>query len=288
MTFYTARLGRAISPVLALASVCYTSAARVGDDGIDMKTYKPPDGTVQRAAYDGNVAALKVPLKKQPKKVSAADPPTYFTPLHFAALRGKVEAAKYLISKGANVNAVHKNYGAPVHLAAKNLDLPMLKVLVQHHAGVQSARALYPGATPLILAAAAAVPGRNNAPVVSYLLARGANVNAKDRNGWSAIQHAVARRGAATAEILLEHGADVESPYDERTTLLARAVGYNDLATAKVLLKHGANPTANEQSDNLPANLAPPGARNSSPLAIARADHHPEMVALLEKYVKKQ
>jgi hypothetical protein len=51
------------------------------------------------------------------------------TPLHFAAMRGDVQAAIFLMRAGAKVNASDKRKWTPLHYAACNHDVPMMEIL---------------------------------------------------------------------------------------------------------------------------------------------------------------
>ena len=66
---------------------------------------------------------------RQPHKPSAGDD---FTPLFAAVLERRDDVAAYLLSKGANVNAVDGNDWTPLHRAAIQGDLAMAKLLVKH------------------------------------------------------------------------------------------------------------------------------------------------------------
>lgn len=56
------------------------------------------------------------------------------TPLHAAALKDHLQLAEFLISKGADVNALTKYDDTPLHFAAAQGDLKMARLLVQHGA----------------------------------------------------------------------------------------------------------------------------------------------------------
>lgn len=112
-----------------------------------------------------------------------------FTALHYAAFFGHAGAAARLLAAGADADATARNpmKVRPIHSAA-------------------AARA---------------------ADVISLLLDRGAQVDAAQQAGWTAL-HAAAHHGdAATARLLLARGADPRRANDEGLTAeeLARAAG---------------------------------------------------------------
>jgi RNA polymerase sigma factor (sigma-70 family) len=83
---------------------------------------------------------------RQPHKPDAGDD---FTPLFAAVLERQDNVAAYLLSKGANVNAVDGNDWTPLHRAATQGDLAMVRLLVKHGAKIDAKGA---GGTPLDLA----------------------------------------------------------------------------------------------------------------------------------------
>ena len=92
------------------------------------------------------------------------------TPLHKAALRGKHNEVKRLLSAGADVNSVDSNGRTPLHTAAEFNRSRVVKILLDNGAEIDS-RDLS-GGTALH---AAAWSGRPR--TVKILLAHGANVN---------------------------------------------------------------------------------------------------------------
>jgi len=98
-----------------------------------------------------------------------------YAPLHIAARRGKNEAVKYLLNRGANVNISDRTcQKTPLHLALEGASkeyFPVVKTLVER--GAQLDVIDRQGYAPLHGAAANA-----NIAAVNYLLHCGANVNA--------------------------------------------------------------------------------------------------------------
>ena len=81
--------------------------------------------------------------------VNAKDSPGNFTPLHRAAQHNSnVKVLKYLIGKGANINAKTNNNVSPLHLAACwNSNIEVLKYLIAEGADLHAKNNL--GQTPL-------------------------------------------------------------------------------------------------------------------------------------------
>ncbi len=105
-----------------------------------------------------------------------------WTPLHWAAFRGKTEVVKLLIEKGADVNTK----------TTKGWWCGFIKY------GKDS--------TPLYMAV-----NNGHTEVVKLLIEKGANVNAKDINGWTPLHVAALSGVTEVAKLLIEKGADVKA-----------------------------------------------------------------------------
>lgn len=54
------------------------------------------------------------------------------TPLHIAAYENKLESVKYLVERGANVNARDDYMKTPLHEATRKCNIEMIKFLIEH------------------------------------------------------------------------------------------------------------------------------------------------------------
>ncbi len=81
-----------------------------------------------------------------------------------------------------------------------------------------------------------------SAPMVSYLIAHGADVNQRDRDGWTPLMTAAYYDDGAAVKTLVAHGADANARSTQNLTPLGIAVQYarNDAAVA--LVEAGADP----------------------------------------------
>ncbi len=117
------------------------------------------------------------------------------SPLMMAALKGRLEIARRLIERKAEVN---KPGWAPLHYAATNADaaaLPMVRLLLEHHAYIDAESPN--GTTPLMMASHYGHP-----TVVKLLLEEGADPLLKNQQGLSAIDFANRAQRADSAEII--------------------------------------------------------------------------------------
>jgi len=153
------------------------------------------NGPVILAARDGDEATLARLLEEDPTLVRARDN-LGRTPLHWAAANGNhVRSVDLLLAKGADVNA-GSGGGPDVGPADLNAVVPRV--------GAKVKAEIAKGVTPLMCAAAS--EGENSEAIVALLLAKGADVNA--RNAWGLTAMEVAERAAnhRLAELLREAG----------------------------------------------------------------------------------
>lgn len=151
------------------------------------------------AARLNNVAAMEV-LERYGSGVHSLDI-NGNSPLLVAAAEGKIEAAQFLLRKGAVPNVRNDQTETALHLAAKNGRRAMVELL--------GAEAKYmldfttkDGRTPMMMAAE-----KDYAQTVKALIVLGANARAADSRGWTATDWAE-RAGAKNAVHLLgAHGA---------------------------------------------------------------------------------
>ncbi|MCL2744773.1 MAG: ankyrin repeat domain-containing protein [Planctomycetaceae bacterium] len=128
-----------------------------------------------------------------------------YTPLHSAIRSGQLEAMKYLIQAGANVNIEDTKSGeTPLHIAAKLGLLEAAKCLIQAGADVDK-RETELGDTPLIWAVQ---EGHLN--MVKLLLDNSADVDIArgGKGGFTPLQYAVYLGLLEVVSILVEHKAN--------------------------------------------------------------------------------
>ena len=102
------------------------------------------------------------------------------SPLMMAALKGHLEIARKLIARDADVN---KTGWAPLHYAATNGHVPVIRLLLDHHAYIDAESPN--GTTPLMMAAHYGSP-----EAVKLLLEAGADSALKNKLGLTALDFA--------------------------------------------------------------------------------------------------
>lgn len=138
------------------------------------------------------------------------------TALHLAADEGNAECVTLLLSKGADATVKNHRGFTPLHLAARTSSLECVELLLR--VGNADANAEdFDHRTPLH----AAVGKSDSAfDILETLISWGANVNAKDVYGFTALHLAALDGLAHCVEMLIYHGADVSTKSRKGTTAL--------------------------------------------------------------------
>ncbi len=123
------------------------------------------------------------------------------TPLIAAALADEAAMAEFLIAHGADVMARNKGGLTPLHAAAYSGSVEVAGLLLDHGADLEDT-ANFSGTTPLIVAAE-----ENRTAVAELLIARGADLSIPDRDGFTALSQAWAKKRTEMVRLLKHHGA---------------------------------------------------------------------------------
>lgn len=158
------------------------------------------------------------------------------TPLHYAAGAGSLDAMKFLVEKGADVNAQNAFGSTPLMLSAT--DLAKIKFLVDHGANVNVASRQ--GRTVAFLAAMS----DSSAEIVRYLSGKGADLKARDAFGNTILAAAASGDDLDTIKVLVDAGVDVNAVGATGMTPLVLSAYHRNLAAVKLLLAKGANVNA--------------------------------------------
>ncbi len=163
----------------------------------------------------------------------------------------QAELIQYFLSKGVDVNQADEEGNTVLMAAAStNRDIATFDLLMPNVKNINQAN--NKGVTALALAV-----GSNSSAVVSYLISKGANVNALDKNGNNVAYYLIENYRAAGPQrggfggpaagqpaiddldaklaILKEKGLDVTAPQKNGNTFYHLAVAKNNLALVKRL-----------------------------------------------------
>ncbi|MEI6083967.1 MAG: ankyrin repeat domain-containing protein [Verrucomicrobiota bacterium] len=153
---------------------------------------------------------------------------------------------------------------SPLCVAAATGDVIRVKSLLAEGASVRARDK--EGWSPLYWAA-----GNGHKEIVEILLANKANVNARDKDGWTSLYEAASRGRREIVELLLAHGADVNAEIDTGCTPLCGAAGNGHKEIVEMLLAHGANVNVNVKAKK----------GGWTPFLLAALQGHREVVEVL-------
>ncbi|KAI6316979.1 hypothetical protein MCOR29_006529 [Pyricularia oryzae] len=170
-----------------------------------------------------------------------------------SATRGDVQQVKGLIEGGANVDGRNEDRKTALICAIAAGQVTTAQWLIDH--GGASVRARDGGGTkakpPLYHAVRT-----GNAELVTLLLHRGAEVNAKSSMGQSHLVEVVQGGNVDMMHLLLSHGGDPNARDVTGRALLVHAVNAGNLEMARQLLVHGADANIRDYTGQAVLNLA--------------------------------
>ena len=138
------------------------------------------------------------------------------TALHLAADEGNAECVTLLLAKGADAKVKNHRGFTPLHLAARTSSFECVELLLRDGNAEANAED-FDHRTPLH----AAIGKSDSAfDIIETLISYGANVNAKDVYGFTALHLAALDGLAHCVEMLIYHGADVSTKSRKGTTAL--------------------------------------------------------------------
>ena len=165
-----------------------------------------------------------------------------------AAAEGDTTAILAAIDSGVDANAKRSDGYAAIHLAAKNGQIPSIKMLLANGARLEK-RDRKHAHTAVHKAAWA-----NRPEVLAYLLAAGADPNPRDTDGDMVPLHwATDRR---IAKLLLTAGANPDAKDQYGETPLHMAVSRKHAGVVTALLASGANPNLKNDDGQTPLHIA--------------------------------
>jgi ankyrin repeat protein len=145
------------------------------------------------------------------------------TPLHYAVANCNKKATKFLISRGANLNAVCDKGMTPLSQAVERNDIQLATLLVRNGAVVDSLNFV-----------------RSDA-MLSFLVRFGAFVNKTDMDGNTALHIAAIHRDVFAIDVLLRNGVDVKIKNNFGMTALHILTSWASIKVLGLIVQLGAD-----------------------------------------------
>jgi ankyrin repeat protein len=194
------------------------------------------------------------------------------TALMMAAARGHVDVAGLLLKNGTDINGTCSAGMTALMSAANARQAEMVKFLSDKGAAPNRKGPL--GHTALLLAVEGrpgqpAMPDMDLVSVVTALVKKGANVNARDERGFTVLWFALKEGNEDVIRVLLDNGAKVNTAgCKEGLTPLMQAVQMCCPSVVKLLLEKGSDVNAKKG--------------DITPLTLAKARKSMELIHLLK------
>ncbi|XP_047336713.1 protein VAPYRIN-LIKE-like [Impatiens glandulifera] len=177
------------------------------------------------------------------------------TPLHAAAIHGRVDIIKTLISHGADTDAMDGKGWTPLHCTAAEGHTEAAKILI-NNSWISKHAITSDGKTAFALAIESGhitlyntlhlgdelqrAARLEDIHSMKSCLVEGVDVNGRDQNGWTALHRAAFKGRMESVKLLIEHGAEVNAVDDGGRTALELAMETGHVQIAMRLMDYGA------------------------------------------------
>ena len=161
------------------------------------------------------------------------------------------ERVEHLLQSGTNADPDGADETTALYLASTRGRLQVVRALLAHGAAPNRISGGEDEGLPLSGAAA-----WDHTEVVEALLAAGADLAARESDGWSALLWAASNGRADALRVLLEAGADAEDANESGETALTLATRRGALGAVRVLLEAGADPARADGEGDTPLTIA--------------------------------
>ena len=253
----TPKIAVPVSPAARLlAAITRKDAAQVR---LALKDGADPNGTNEEAT---SMLALAASLGSAQicglliDRGAKLDPDRGDDPLASAIINGHTDVVRVLLDRGADPNSPNEHGISMLSFSITFKRMDILNILLE--------RGAKPDGAALLSAVEADVPA-----VVTLILDRGVDINARDEDGMTALIAAAAKDLHALAELLVRRGAELNAKDGAGENALIIASKSGSLRVAELLVKRGADVNA---KDNI----------GKTALMHAAGEQRAKMVALLK------
>ena len=203
---------------------------------------------IHTAVQRGDLKKVKSIIEKDKSQVDAPYNRSGYTPLYYAVSGNKLEIAKYLISKKADVNKQGRYGYSPLQMAAMYGREKMIDAMLATKPKLNVSGRYY---TPLTYAIQS-----NQLKIAEKLLKAGADVNAGGPQNYTPL-HAACNYGRPNliAFLLKQKGIQVDKAQNGGYTPLYYLLQRGDTKNAKLLLDKGADPKQRMKNNYYPTIL---------------------------------
>lgn len=173
------------------------------------------------------------------------------TPLHIAAIQHHKSIARYLLANGAHTSAQDITGATPLHEAVRYGDIDIAKALLESGADVNAEDNL--GKTPVMLV----IPEDKREAMYRILIEHAADVAKKDAYGDTVLHTAtMTSLTPSILELLVAGGADVNARNKDGVSPLLIAVQKRNFAHIKFYAERGADINSADKAGDTPLTLA--------------------------------
>jgi ankyrin repeat protein len=224
---------RFLATVFLFLVAALPASAQIAPTDAELRAYSG----LHAAAARGDIADIEKRIKAGENK--EATDARGRTPLHVAAFQKKHDAARVLMTLGADPNKLEVDRYDIITIASVANDVPMLKIAIEGGGNPKAITSRYDG-TALIAAA-----HLGHAEVVRVLIAAKAPLDHVNNLNWTALIESIVlgnggKNHTDTLRALVDAGANLNIPDGSGSTplKLARNRGYNEMTA--ILEKAGA------------------------------------------------
>jgi ankyrin repeat protein len=224
-----------------LLGSCRSLVSPQGGAGLAAAPERPTPESFFEAAQRGDLARLRELLSGDAGLLEARDADGW-NALSYAAWNARQQVHAYLLAQGAEGNLFTEAALGPWESFLSRLGANPIAV---------SSRDQKHRASALIWAVRT-----GNQAGCELLASRGADLLARDREGNSAVHHAVLMDRLELLEWLLRAGADVEGPNELGRSPLHAAAASGSYEACRLLLERGASLDSSDEQGDTPLHLA--------------------------------